>query len=107
DNDHMIDRDLQRTQTYSGIVGVATQDSAVQEGMGPIVDRSQEILVRTDKAIIAMRKMMLDATYAVERGEDPPGLDPASYRSVRPHDTVIPADVDWRAALAADLVAKW
>ena len=107
ENDHMIDRTVQKSRTFSGITGIATQDSAVQEGMGPIVDRSQEILVRTDKAIIAMRKMMLDATYAVERGEDPPGLDPASYRGVRPHDTVIPADVDWREALADDLVAKW
>jgi len=50
---------------------------------------------------------MLEATYAVERGEEPPGLDPDSYRTVRPHDSVIPANVDWREALAEELIAKW
>ncbi len=106
-NDHMIDRDLQRTTTFTGITGVGTQDAAVQEGMETIVDRSKEYLGTSDKAVIEMRKMMLAATYAVERGDDPPGIDPASYRNVRPHDTVIPADVDWREALAVDIVAKW
>ena len=75
--------------------------------MGPIPDRSKEFLVASDKAIIAMRRMMLEATYAVERGEEPPGLDPDSYRTVRPHDSVIPAIVDWREALGEELVAKW
>ncbi|HEX7231630.1 MAG TPA: Rieske 2Fe-2S domain-containing protein [Candidatus Binatia bacterium] len=106
-NDHRIDRQLQKTKTFTGINGVQTQDVAIQEGMGTIPDRSKEFLVASDKAIIAMRRMMLEATYAVERGEEPPGLDPASYRTVRPHDSVIPANVDWREALREELVAKW
>jgi phenylpropionate dioxygenase-like ring-hydroxylating dioxygenase large terminal subunit len=106
-NDHRIDRQLQKTTTFTGITGVQTQDVAIQEGMGAIVDRSKEFLVPTDKAVIAMRRMMLEATYAVERGEKPPGLDPDSYRTVRPHDSVVPANVDWREALAEELVAKW
>jgi phthalate 4,5-dioxygenase len=106
-NDHRIDRQLQKTTTFTGITGVQTQDVAIQEGMGAIVDRSKEFLVPTDKAVIAMRRMMLEASYAVERGEKPPGLDPDSYRTVRPHDSVVPANVDWREALAEELVAKW
>ncbi|HWG03480.1 MAG TPA: Rieske 2Fe-2S domain-containing protein, partial [Beijerinckiaceae bacterium] len=39
-NDYLIDRAAQKTQTFTGIKGVNTQDWAVQEGMGPIVDRS-------------------------------------------------------------------
>ena len=58
-NDHMIDRELQKTTTFTGITGVGTQDSAVQEAMGPIVDRSKEYLGTSDKAVIAMRKMLL------------------------------------------------
>ena len=106
-NDHMIDRDLQKTRSFSGIAGVGTQDAAVQEGMESIVDRSKEYLGTSDKAVIDMRKMMLAATFAVERGEDPPGLDPASYRNRRPYDKVIPADADWRVAMADGLQAKW
>ena len=80
---------------------------AITEGMGPIVDRTREYLGTTDKAVIAMRKMLLDATYAVERGEAPPGLDPEKHRNIRPVDRVIPGNADWREALAEELVAKW
>ena len=106
-NDHMIDRALQNTQTFTGITGVGTQDAAVQEGMESIVDRSREYLGTSDTAVIDMRKMMLAATFTVERGEDPPGLDPARYRNMRPYDKVIPAGTDWRAAMADGLKAKW
>ena len=105
-NDHMIDRELQKT-TYTGITGIATQDIALQEGMGPIVDRSKELLVGSDAAIVAMRRMLLAATRAVERGEDTPGLNPEATRSVRGHDAVIPIGADWRQAMAGDLSATW
>jgi hypothetical protein len=105
-NDHMIDRALQK-KTFTGITGIATQDIALQEGMGPIVDRSKELLVGSDAAIVAMRRMLLEATRAVERGEDPPGVNPQSTRHIRGHDSVIPLGVDWRQALAGDLAPKW
>ena len=106
-NDHQIDRERQKTISFTGIRGNGTQDVAIQEAMGPIVDRSREYLGTSDEAIIEMRKMMLDATYAVERGEDPPGVAPESYRNVRPYDTICAAGIDWREALADELVAKW
>jgi hypothetical protein len=106
-NDYGIDRTMQRMENFSGIVGVNTQDYALQEGMGPIVDRSKEFLGTSDRAIVMMRRLMLEATRAVERGERPRGADPASHRNVRPHDRVLPADQDWRVALAGELVAKW
>ncbi len=106
-NDHLIDRQRQKNTSFTGIAGIATQDMAITEGMGPIVDRSREYLGTTDKAIIAMRKMLLSAIHAVERGETPPGIDPEKHRNVRPVDRAIPADVDWRNALAEELIAKW
>src|ERR1044071_3645921 len=51
DNDWLIDRRVQKTETYTGIEGITTQDHAIQESMGPIVDRSPERLGSTDKAI--------------------------------------------------------
>src|SRR5262249_2454041 len=47
-NDYLIDRDLQRGLTYTGIWGVNDQDRAVQESMGPIYDRRQEHLGTSD-----------------------------------------------------------
>jgi len=80
----MIDRELQRTKTYSGIVGINTQDFALQEGMGAIVDRTKEHLGTSDRAIIAMRQMLLEGTRDVEAGRAPKGTEPKSYRNVAP-----------------------
>ncbi len=75
--------------------------------MGPIVDRGKEHLGTSDRAITVMRKLLLAATRAVERGENPPGIDPHSYRGVRPHDGLVAAGADWRAAFADALAARW
>ncbi|HEY7301795.1 MAG TPA: Rieske 2Fe-2S domain-containing protein [Xanthobacteraceae bacterium] len=106
-NDYLIDRAVQKTRTFTGIEGVNTQDYALQEGMGPIVDRSKEHLGTSDKAIVVLRRLLLDAIRAVERGEDPPGLDPRQHRHIRPYDAVIAGDVPWQQALASELMAKW
>lgn len=106
-NDYLIDRKLQKHKTYTGITGVNTQDFALQEGMGPISDRTKEFLGTSDKAIITMRRLMLEATRQVESGETPRGIDPAAYRDSRPYDAVIPADVDWQEAFRPLLAAKW
>jgi phthalate 4,5-dioxygenase oxygenase subunit len=106
-NDYNIDRQKQKTQTYTGIQGVNTQDMALQEGMGPIVDRSKEHLGTSDRAIIAMRQLLLEGTYAVEKGEPVRGVDPSSYRTVRAVDLMIPLDAEWREALKDELVAKF
>ncbi|MBX9757164.1 MAG: aromatic ring-hydroxylating dioxygenase subunit alpha [Beijerinckiaceae bacterium] len=105
-NDHKIDRELQK-KTYTGIIGINTQDIALQEGMGPIVDRSKEYLVSSDRAIVTMRRMLLDAMTSVENGDDPPALKSESIGKVRGHDGLVPADEDWRTALAHQAEAFW
>lgn len=106
-NDYLIDREMQRTRSYTGIDGVNTQDFAVQQGMGPIVDRSKEFLGTTDRAVVTLRRVLLDATAAVERGEVPPGADPQTHRNIRPYDGIVPSGGSWRETFAKDLVCKW
>jgi phenylpropionate dioxygenase-like ring-hydroxylating dioxygenase large terminal subunit len=106
-NDYLIDREIQRTKTFTGIDGVNTQDFAIQEGMGPIVDRSQEYLGSTDRAIVTLRRMLLEAVAAVERGETPPGVDPKTHRAIRPYDGLVPAGADWRQSFGDNLQCKW
>jgi hypothetical protein len=106
-NDYLIDRALQKTTSFTGINGVNTQDMALQEGMGAITDRSREMLGTSDRAIVVMRRMLLDATRAVERGETPRGTDPEAYRDVRPHDGLVPAGTDWRDAFTGAAVSRW
>ena len=44
DNNWLIDRRVQKYETYTGIEGINTQDHAITESMEPIVDRTQEHL---------------------------------------------------------------
>jgi phenylpropionate dioxygenase-like ring-hydroxylating dioxygenase large terminal subunit len=106
-NDYLIDREMQRTKTFSGITGINTQDFALQEGMGPIVDRSREHLGTSDRAIIAMRQLLLDGTRDVEAGRGPKGIDPAAYRNVRAYDDFLPHGADWKERFAGEVLAKW
>ena len=107
DNDYLIDREAQRTTSFSGIAGVNTQDNALQEGMGPIVDRTQEHLGTTDRAIIVMRQLLLEAGHDVAVGRAPRGTAAASYRSVRAADVVIPRDRAWDRARPDAVIAKF
>lgn len=106
-NDYLIDRKLQRTRSYTGITGLNTQDFALQEGMGPIVDRSKEFLGTSDKAVVTVRRLLLEGIDAVERGQAPRGADPALSRGTRAHDGLVPAGQSWRDVFAASLQARW
>ncbi len=97
-NSYLIDRHVQKTETYTGIDGINTQDRAIQESMGPIVDRSQEYLGPADRAIIATRRLLLDAIKTVERGGNPPGTD-TSYYTARAVQRNVPEGVPWREVL--------
>ncbi len=101
-NDYQIDRQLQKTETYSGIRGTNTQDRAVQESMGPIADRSLERLGTTDRAIITARRTLMRAVKTVEDGGDPPGTAD-SYYKIRSIEKVLPKDAAWFEALKPDL----
>jgi phenylpropionate dioxygenase-like ring-hydroxylating dioxygenase large terminal subunit len=107
DNDFLIDRELQRTKTYTGIEVGNTQDVAIQEGMGPIEDRSLEYLGTTDKAIIACRRLLLEATYDVAEGVTPRALVPETASGVRGADLIVPRGVPWRDAMKEALTAVW
>jgi len=107
ENDYLIDRELQRTKTFTGITGVNTQDFALQEGMGPICDRSGEHLGTSDRAIIAARQLLIEALDAIDRGEAPRGTNPGDYSNVRPVDLEIPRGSRWQQALERELIARF
>jgi nitrite reductase/ring-hydroxylating ferredoxin subunit len=80
DNDYLIDRALQKSGHYTGIRGLGTQDCGIQESMGPIADRTRENLGVGDTVIAKIRRLLLQTLRNVAAGQEPPGLDPASYR---------------------------
>lgn len=95
-NDFLLDREMQRKRNFTGIVGVNTQDRALQETMGLIADRSRERLGTSDRAIIAMRKLLQQAVRTVQDGGSPPGSQD-EYYGIRAIDRIIPADQPWQS----------
>jgi phthalate 4,5-dioxygenase oxygenase subunit len=92
DNDYLIDREMQRTQNFTGIQVIRTQDTAMTESMGGIVDRTQEHLGTTDVAVIAARRRLIQMARDLEAGVEPiEALRPEIY-NVRAVDMVCPED---------------
>jgi phthalate 4,5-dioxygenase len=106
DNDYMIDRAAQRdSKSYSGVAGIAMQDAAIQESMGPIQDRSKENLVSTDNGVIMARIRLRKAALAAAEGDVPDGIDPATH-AVRSASLVLPENVNFYQAADEALRAK-
>jgi phthalate 4,5-dioxygenase oxygenase subunit len=106
DNDYLIDRELQKAgRYYSGVKGIGMQDASLQESMGPIQDRSKENLVSTDNAIIMARHRLLKAATNLQKGVEPPALDPATHY-VRSASVQLPAGTSFKEGAKEYLVAR-
>ncbi|MFZ0079750.1 MAG: hypothetical protein WAL13_11635, partial [Trebonia sp.] len=103
ENDYLIDRDVQRTSTFSGVADFVSQDLMVTESMGPIYDRTQEQLGSTDKAISRMRHLLISAAKGLAEGKEVPavgaGLD---FRSIRGAEKILEPGEDWRVLGTSD-----
>jgi phthalate 4,5-dioxygenase len=97
-NDYLVDRQLAKNELMIGIPFLVNlQDRAMTETMGPIYDRTQERLGTTDKAIIRMRRLLLDAAKRVAAGEQAPATDPGlDYFQIRSAEKILEPDEDWR-----------
>jgi phthalate 4,5-dioxygenase oxygenase subunit len=101
-NDWLQDREkMRRGESFTGISGVNQQDFAVEESMGRIYDRSKEHLGAGDVAVIRMRRLMIDAARAVERGELPLGLGTGvPWGKLRAEEGTYPRSVPWESVLS-------
>lgn len=106
ENDYLIDREEQREKSFTGIASIHTQDQAVTESMGEIVDRSFENLAPSDIAIARFRRMLLNTVKAFAEGERPPSADhPELFARVRGGFYTTTASGDW-LDLHRDAVAQ-
>jgi hypothetical protein len=88
-NNYLVDREQQKTTSMTGIHGFAAQDQALQESMGPLVDRTRERLGTSDTGIIAMRRLLLEQVRALQRGEEPYAAQHGDIYWVRSASTVL------------------
>ncbi|HWO73337.1 MAG TPA: Rieske 2Fe-2S domain-containing protein [Dehalococcoidia bacterium] len=98
-NDYGLDREAQRTRSYTGIPGIHQQDQAITESMGAIYDRTHEHLGTSDAMVIRTRRRLINAAKALaQHGVIPPGVDdPTVYRQ-RSGGVILPRHVDWQEA---------
>jgi phthalate 4,5-dioxygenase oxygenase subunit len=102
ENNWLQDRDEMRLgDRLSGMHGTVNEDHAVQESMGPIVDRTNEHLGTSDQAVIRFRRLMLEAVSTNEDGGTPVGLgDDVDLSVLRGVERTVPLDRSWQTVAA-------
>ncbi|MDP9198468.1 MAG: hypothetical protein M3O07_04545 [Pseudomonadota bacterium] len=97
-NGYMQDRDAMKLGDFTGIRGIPTQDMAMWESMGAIVDRTRDHLGTSDRAIVLFRKQMVAAARSIAAGVTPFGTEgPGPGRSaLRSFEGMMPKSADWR-----------
>ncbi|WP_296331939.1 Rieske 2Fe-2S domain-containing protein [Reyranella sp.] len=98
-NDYMIDRELQKTLSYTGISGVSDQDAAIQDSQGAIQDRTREHLGPTDVGIAEFRKMLMAAARSLQQGEPPRAAAASQRYAVRAGGWIAAAEKDLTAVM--------
>jgi hypothetical protein len=97
DNNYQIDRDTQRSVSFSGIPNFKSQDLMATESAGPIYDRTLEHLGGTDTAVAHYHDLLINAAKDLALGKEPPAIaEHLDYREIRSAEKVLAPDEDWR-----------
>lgn len=96
ENDYRIDREMQKTQNFSGIASLRVQDLAVQERVrgGAIADRTMEHLVATDRAILYARRHLLELVSRLEATGELGEPELLARTDFRPFDRDVSLETD-------------
>lgn len=90
--------------SWTGYSGIEQEDLIMALSMGPIVDRSKEVLVAADRAVLHLRRRLLESVRLHEAGGEPIGLPLTDLSPVEALcDTVVPVDEEWRALLPGNM----
>jgi phthalate 4,5-dioxygenase len=101
-NRYLQDRAAMKRGDFTGIAGIPTQDMAMWESMGPIVERSRDHPGASDLAVVQFRRMMVAAAKKFRDGGPAIGTPGSSREPLVPHvrlasyEGVVPKTVDWR-----------
>lgn len=107
DNDFLIDREAQKTRSYTGIDNIRVQDIAVQEDQkGPLSDRTTEHLGSADLGVIATRRRLLEQARALANGAEPMEPRAPSAYNIRSLAISAPREVEWEELMQRYMVDK-
>jgi hypothetical protein len=106
-NDYLVDRELQKTSSFTGIRGVRVQDMAVQEDQrGPISDRRTEHLGASDTGVIAVRRRVLRQIKALQNGEPPEQPREPGCFFIRSLALNAPRSVAWQDLMQEHMILR-
>lgn len=61
-------------QDWTGLKGVEVEDASIGLSQGPLYDRSKEHLMPADKAVVRLRRLLINAVKAQQAGDTPVGV---------------------------------
>jgi hypothetical protein len=95
-NDWLIDREAQKSgEIYTGIRGFFNNQD-IMATQTSFTDRRKEHLGTLDRKIIRMRRLLIEAAKNLEKGVEPPCLDPSlPFDRVGTPDKVLMPGEDW------------
>src|SRR5690606_37572432 len=102
-NDFLQDRQLMKEGNFTGIAGIPNQDIAMWTSMGPIIDRTREILGASDLAVVEFRRIMVAAAQQMRDGGPALGTEEPRipYTKIASYQGIVPKETNWRELGAA------
>jgi len=93
------DRAAMKAGNFTGIAGIPNQDIAMWESMGPISDRPKERVGTSDVAVVAFRRLMVEAARAVADGGPAIGTTAprVPHATISSFEGVVPKTANWRS----------
>lgn len=98
-NDYLIDREEQKHRSFTGVRGIAEQDTLAQESQGLIADRTKEHLTATDAGVVHFRRLMLKEAKALAAGTEPAAARRHESYRLRAGGAVLPGDLSFEETM--------
>ncbi len=99
-NKHLFDRQRQVRENFTGIRGIAAQDIAITQSMGPIVDRSLEHVMSKDILVVQLRRYLLKLLRSYQAGKAPPGMrGEFDYADIDSRMVIVPTGTSFKDIL--------
>ncbi len=96
------DRDKMRTN-WTGLRGLEQEDAVMSMSMGPIIDRTKEHLVAADRAVVRLRRRILENIRRVRDGGDAIGAMLPDLSRLVATDVDLPAGSRWQDAASGNI----
>jgi phthalate 4,5-dioxygenase oxygenase subunit len=84
-----------KDSSWTGLRGVEVEDAAIALSQGALYDRSKEHLVPSDRAVMRVRRVLLDTVKGLSNGVEPPGVGMDMTR-VGACDATLKSGASWR-----------